>query len=356
MFSNRRSRRCAEICQLLPTIESKLPGLSAIELLRKLQDEYNDSCSDSARLRALQRDLKQLVDDEQIVSVHQQGEGKTLRYKRLQQEGFVPDNPNLHELKNHLQQLGLSSFVINDLLHRVREPDSFLNLPAQQFLTVPDTVVLSSIKKTDKILQDEIIKALRQNWVLKASYRGASDFVARDRRLHLVGVIRRGAQFYFVAYDEQEFDKVNPIAKLYKFQRLEDALALEGEVSHPLVKPTLEEFALKYRIAEFAYDTKPVLLKLRVWDYVRRLLEENCLSPDQSITDDPYDVEAAIVTATVIQSGTLFRWLLGFGDKVEVLEPLELRAAVAWQAAGVTDYYEDIYDEEENEQDSDTLF
>lgn len=195
MFSNRRSRRCAEICQLLPTIESKLPGLSAIELLRKLQDEYNDSCSDSARLRALQRDLKQLVDDEQIVSVHQQGEGKTLRYKRLQQEGFVPDNPNLHELKNHLQQLGLSSFIINDLLHRVREPDSFLNLPAQQFLTVPDTVVLSSIKKTDKILQDEIIKALRQNWVLKASYRGASDFVARDRRLHLVGVIRRGLNF-----------------------------------------------------------------------------------------------------------------------------------------------------------------
>ena len=78
-------------------------------------------------------------------------------------------------------------------------------------------------------------------------------------------------------------------------------------------------------------------------------VEENCLSPDQSISVDPDNAETAIVTATVIQSGTLFRWLLGFGDKVEVLEPFDLRSAVAWQASGVTDFYEDIYDEEPDE-------
>ena len=349
MFSIHRSRRCAAVCQVLPKAESKSPGLSVNELLRKLADEYTDCRSDRARLRALQRDLKQLVNDELIVTNHQPGEGKTLRYKCVQQEEFVADNPNLRELKSHLQQLGLSSFFINDILHRVREPDSFFNLPSQQFLTVPDTVLLSSAKKTDLILQGEIIKALRHNLVLKASYRGASDPVARDRRLHLVGVIRRGAQFYFVAYDEQDLNQINPSSKLYKFQRLEDALALEGEASKPLLKPTLEELALKHRIAEFAYDTTPVRLKLRVWDYVRRLLEENCLSPDQSISVDPDDAETAIVTATVIQSGTLFRWLLGFGDKVEVLEPFDLRSAVAWQASGVTDFYEDIYDEEPDE-------
>lgn len=347
MYSNHRSRRCAAICQLLPTTETNLLGLSASELLSKLKDEYNGT--DGACLRALQRDLKQLVEDELIVPSHQQGEGKTLRYKCVQQEEFVPDNPNLRELNNHLQQLGLSYFIINDILQRVREPDSFFNLPAQQFLTVPDTVLLSPTKKADNILQDEIIKALRHNLVLKAIYKGVSDLVVRERRLHLVGVIRRGAQFYFVAYDERELDKKNPIAKLYKFQRLEDAVALEGERSHPLAKPTLEELAVRYRIAEFAYDTKPILLKLRVWDYVWRLLEENCLSPDQSISVDPDDAETAIVTATVIQSGTLFRWLLGFGDKVEVLEPFDLRSAVAWQASGVTDFYEDIYDEEPDE-------
>ena len=105
MYSNHRSRRCAAICQLLPTTETNLSGLSVSELLSKLKDEYNGT--DGARLRALQRDLKQLVEDEKIVASRQQGEGKTLRYKCVQQEEFVPDNPNLRELNNHLQQLGL---------------------------------------------------------------------------------------------------------------------------------------------------------------------------------------------------------------------------------------------------------
>ena len=74
MYSNHRSRRCAAICQLLPTTETNLLGLSASELLSKLKDKYNGT--DGACLRALQRDLKQLVEDELIVPSHQQGEGK----------------------------------------------------------------------------------------------------------------------------------------------------------------------------------------------------------------------------------------------------------------------------------------
>ena len=50
-------------------------------------------------------------------------------------------------------------------------------------------------------------------------------------------------------------------------------------------------------------------------------------------------------------SGTLYRWLLGFGDKVEVLKPESSRSAIAWQASSVTEYYKDIYEaaDEENE-------
>jgi predicted DNA-binding transcriptional regulator YafY len=302
-------------------------------LLQKLRDEYSECSSHDARLRALQRDLKQLLDDEAIVSGREPGEGKTLRYKRAAHEAITFDNSNLRELQANLQQLGLPARLIDDILRRVRAPDSFFDLPSSQFITVPDTVQLAPKKATHPDLQGEIIKALRHKCVLKAVYRSASDEEARERRLHLVGLIRRGAQFYFVAYDEKNLAEPQPPAKLYKLQRLEDALALEGETARPLAEPTLEMLVVKYRIAEFAHDTKPVMMKLRVWDYVRDLLEENTLSPDQITSPDPEDEDAALVSATVIQSGTLYRWLLGLGDKLEVLEPPGLRNAIAGQAA-----------------------
>lgn len=341
VYSNHRSRRCAAIYLLLPHAESSQPGCSAQALLQKLGEEYSECSSDDARLSALQRDLKQLIEDEAIFFSREPGEGKTLRYKRAVQKKFTTDNRNLLELSHDLQQLGLPPRLIDDILHRVRAPDSFFDLPASQFLTVPDTVQLAPRRATDPELQAEIIKALRHKCVLKAIYRSASDAAARERRLHLVGLIRRGAQFYFVAYDEKNLDEPQPPAKLYKLQRLDDALALEGETARPLPEPTLETLAIKYRIAEFAYDTTPVMIQLRVWDYVRDLLQENTLSPDQYLSPDPENEDATLVSAMVIQSGTLSRWLLGFGDKLEVLAPPDLRAAVAGMATGATEYYED---------------
>lgn len=353
MFSNHRSQRCSAIRLLLPDAESSQQGLSAQDLLLKLGKEYKECRSDAAKLRALQRDLKQMQEDETIIGSREPGEGKTLRYKLAPRDAGAANNINLLELKKNLQHMGLPSRIINDILNRVHAPDSFFDLSATQFLTLPDTVQLSPIRLIDHDLQAEIIKSLRNNWVLKAVYRSASDTEARERRLHLLGLIRRGPQFYFVAYDEKNLNEPRPEPKLYKLQRLEDALALDSEMARPLPEPTLETLAIKFRIAEFAHDATPVMMQLRVWDYARKLLEENTLSPDQYISPDPEDEDAAIVSATVIRSGTLYRWLLGFGDKLEVLAPPELRHAVAWQAAGATDFYEDVYETGEPDEEDD---
>ena len=101
-------------------------------------------------------------------------------------------------------------------------------------------------------------------------------------------------------------------------------------------------------LADFVRDPELVTIRLRVWDYVLRLLEDNFIAPNQTFRLED-DGDSALVTADVMLSGTLYRWLLGFGDKVEVLEPLSLRSTIAWQAASASEYYEDIYEEEGDE-------
>lgn len=99
-------------------------------MLTKLCDEYGESRTEDAQLRALQRDLKQLHEDGSIIGYRQPGEGKTLRYKRLPRDDFNTDNSNLVELRINLQQLGHPPQLVEDILRRVRAPDSFFDLPA----------------------------------------------------------------------------------------------------------------------------------------------------------------------------------------------------------------------------------
>jgi hypothetical protein len=61
------------------------------------------------------------------------------------------------------------------------------------------------------------------------------------------------------------------------------------------------------------------------------------LSTDQIIT--PL-ADSQWVRATVADTDQLRWWLLGFGNQVEVLEPVELREEFRWIARGLLDMYE----------------
>lgn len=71
----------------------------------------------------------------------------------------------------------------------------------------------------------------------------------------------------------------------------------------------------------------PVAVKLRQGDELYECLSENPLTEDQHLSAES--------TGSWIMSGTLFLsqgltfWLLGQGDRLEVLEPLSLRGEVA---------------------------
>ncbi len=66
-------------------------------------------------------------------------------------------------------------------------------------------------------------------------------------------------------------------------------------------------------------------------------LEERPLSDDQTIVEHADD--RMLVTATIQDTSELRWWLLGFGDQVEVLEPVELREYFAAIASNMASSY-----------------
>jgi predicted DNA-binding transcriptional regulator YafY len=74
---------------------------------------------------------------------------------------------------------------------------------------------------------------------------------------------------------------------------------------------------------DYPLDDDEIVLKLKIRSFLKHILSETPLSPEQSITR--LDDETYFFQATVKNTEQLRWWIRSFGSSVEVLEPLELR-------------------------------
>lgn len=345
MFSTHRHTRCQALLNALPHHDSLTPGKTMRELLALLDRHYRDCVSEAARIRAIQHDLKSLREANEIGCDPTRGERTTLRYRRAPQNAAPTGNVNIDHLYEDLIDRGISPAMAQDFVQRVQGPRaSYYDLPPEQFVAVSDNVRLQPKEAPDATVQGEILQALQQGRVLKAAYRKPDTPQAEERFLHPLGVLLRGPQHYLIAYDDKELGQAQPPAKMFLIHRLEDVVALHDQPSQLPPGVSLSKLVREEGLADFVHNPKLVTLKLRVWGYVIPLLEHNQIAPDQTFRRAA-NGQSATVTAKVMQSGTLYRWLLGFGDKVKVLKPDSLRRAIAWQAWNTTEHYETIYEE-----------
>lgn len=83
-----------------------------------------------------------------------------------------------------------------------------------------------------------------------------------------------------------------------------------------------------------------IALKIRVRSHLTELLQTCPLSADQDEQQEPDDSDFKLrISATIPSTGQLLRWLLGMGDKLEVIEPPALRQTVRIQAAKMAGLY-----------------
>jgi predicted DNA-binding transcriptional regulator YafY len=163
-----------------------------------------------------------------------------------------------------------------------------------------------------------VYEALLENRRFEALYAGRGRSKGKHYSFNPLGLVFRDGVIYLVAtlWDY-------PDIKQFVLHRMAAPKVLDDAIT-PVGNFSLERYVSEHAFEYVADESSPLIrLVVRLDSRTAVHLSEAPLSDDQII--EPIDTNSARLAATVPNTDQLRWWLLGFGDKVEVLEPNELR-------------------------------
>jgi predicted DNA-binding transcriptional regulator YafY len=178
-------------------------------------------------------------------------------------------------------------------------------------------------------VQNQVYDALLRNRRLTMTYSPRWQDGNKDYEINPLGLVLKDGITYLIC---SMWDY--PDIRLLTLHRILEAQILDKPVSAP------DGFNLDDYIASGELDFtvgEAIKLKALFSRDTAFHLEERPLSDDQSIVEHADD--RMLLTATVQDTSELRWWLLGFGDQVEVLEPVELREYFAEIASNMVSSY-----------------
>ena len=310
---------------LMRLLPRRLPGLTTSELRDRLADR-----GFPIHMRSVQRDLDRLsglfgfTNDEQTpprwfwppgasdLSLPSQDPLSALTWRLIEQylEPLLP--PALKRVADG--QFGAAREVLETAAGgRFRRWESRVRLLSRSLpLTPPDisAAVLESVSE-----------ALLDGQQLRVNYRARGSAEPKEFRVHPLGLVIRESVYYLIATANDYCDIIQ-----MALHRITSAEALSARATEPV------GFDLDRYINDggFLYsEGKTIQLVARFDAYTAQHLHESTLAEGQSLTDLPNGrVE---LRAKVLHSQQLEWWLMGFGEKVEVIRPVALRRRLAKQ-------------------------
>jgi predicted DNA-binding transcriptional regulator YafY len=174
------------------------------------------------------------------------------------------------------------------------------------------------------VIADGVLEAIQVGLArerqLRVSYRraGAAEFT--HMTLHPLAMVQSGTTSYLLA-TANDYEDVRSYA-MHRFQTVE---VLEGEAHRP------GDFDLDTSVSKVMHfgNGRPIRLRAHVWENLADILKEAPLSDDQALGRGRLGWH--VVTATVTDTWSLRRWLLGRADELVVLQPASLRRDIAAQ-------------------------
>jgi len=184
-------------------------------------------------------------------------------------------------------------------------------VPAVQPTLPPDT---------DPALLETLQDALLDQRVVEVGYRSRVAGERKQFNVHPIGFLQR-ARVMYLACTINDYTDVRLLAA----HRIDAARLLD----QPCRKHSPEEIQQARTLVEAGFsDRGRIAMTLRMHPFPAEALAESPLSRDQRIS--PCDGEGWVeINATVSDTDQLRWWLTSFGEKVEVVAPVELRTWVA---------------------------
>lgn len=297
---------------------------------------------ESASVRTIQRDLEELSGPFPITN---EQDGRTFRWC------WMEDAPR-HDLPVMDPQTAITFHLVKEHLTPLL-PASSLKYLESYFTTaaailsgneeMPLAQWRDKVRRISRGLQMEppkfppgiaeiVSEALLKERRLKVSYRPRLESAAKEyAELNPLGLVLVDSLIYLVATIG---DYTNPLQFLV--HRMEDVTMLKKAATVP------NGFSLQGYIesGEFSYPVGKETIRLKaLFDRdAAAYLHETSLPGLITLTDDDEE-ETVLLEAELLDSRQLRWWLRGFGDAVEVLEPLNLREEFRAMAKNLKSIY-----------------
>jgi predicted DNA-binding transcriptional regulator YafY len=168
--------------------------------------------------------------------------------------------------------------------------------------------------KIAEAIQAEVYEAVLSGRQLVVEYRSRGAKASKEHLLNPLGLVVYDGVSYLIA---TAWNYTNPVT--YTLHRMSSAKCTADAAVRPKDFDLGAHAAKEFR---FPVSKETIRLVARFDPYSAQHLEERPLSADQQVTTIDGRCE---ISATVADTEELRWWLLGFGDRVEVLAPAKLR-------------------------------
>lgn len=239
--------------------------------------------------------------------------------------------------REHLERVAPTHTLTALSAHFRRSAQVLDSLESAGPKTWPDKVrvipanVHQSPPPIDERVLAEVTQALFDNRSFAIVYHPRRQPEQVEYRVFPLALVHRGNIAMLIAFEEDDH-----IPKQFALHRIQSVM----QTPIPVLPP--EKFDVDAYIRSggmyFLYDEQPVHLKMRVENDAILSLQESPLAGNQRIEADGQ--EHSLVTVTMPNTFYLRVWILGFGAKAQVLEPIELRQEIALQARNMARQYD----------------